>query len=156
MIVKNLSKIEAKEISLWKYSAEYSVYNYPSWEKMCEQKWGITIKEIRSIEYFGLYNISNILVGYFRLHNTGDYILVSLGLNPSLCGKGLGDELMDNIKIQSKIEYPNIKKIVLEVRSFNKRAIRCYLKNEFKLESIYIKNTLTGKDIFFKMIYNIQ
>lgn len=153
MIVKNLSEIEAKEISLWKYSAEYSVYNYPSWEKMCEQKWAITIDSIRAVEYFGLYNTSNILIGNFRLHNTGDSILVSLALSPALCGKGLGDELMNVIKSESKIKYPDITKIILEVRSFNRRAIKCYLKNGFKIENIYIKNTLTGKDIFFKMVY---
>ena len=74
MIVKNISEIEAKEISLWKYQGEYSVYNYPSWEMMCEQKWAITIDDVREKEYFGLYNISNILIGNFRLHNTGDFI----------------------------------------------------------------------------------
>ena len=153
MIIKNLSKVEAKEISLWKYIGKYSVYNYPSWDKMCEQKWAITIDDVREIEYFGLYNTSNILIGNFRLHNTGDCILVSLALNPSLCGKSLGNELMNAIKNQSKIKYPDITKIILEVRSFNRRAIKCYLKNGFKIESIYIKNTLTGKDIFFKMIY---
>lgn len=153
MIVKNISEIEAKEVSLWKYQGEYSVYNYPSWEMMCEQKWAITIDDVREKEYFGLYNISNILIGNFRIHNTGDFILVSLALNPSLCGKGLGNELMNAIKNQSKIKYPEITKLVLEVRSFNRRAIKCYRKNGFKIENIYIKDTLTGKDIFFKMGY---
>lgn len=78
---------------------------------------------------------------------------MSLALNPSLCGKGLGNELMNAIKNQSKIKYPDIIKIVLEVRSFNRRAIKCYQKNGFKIENIYIKETLTGKDIFFKMVY---
>lgn len=153
MIVKNISEIEAKEVSLWKYQGEYSVYNYPSWEMMCEQKWAITIDDVREKEYFDLYNISNILIGNFRLRNTGDFILVSLALNPSLCGKGLGNELMNAIKNQSKIKYPEITKLVLEVRSFNRRAIKCYRKNGFKIENIYIKDTLTGKDIFFKMVY---
>lgn len=153
MIIKNISEVEAKEISLWKYLGEYSVYNYPSWETMCKQNWAITIDNVRAIEYFGLYNTLNILIGNFRLHNTGEFILVSLALNPSLCGKGLGNELMNAIKNQSKIKYPDITKIVLEVRSFNRRAIKCYQKNGFKIENIYIKDTLTGKDIFFKMVY---
>lgn len=153
--LKNILENEAKEISNWKYEKKYSVYNYPPWEEMCEQKWGITIKEVRSTEYYGLYNILNDLIGYFRLHKIEDYILVSLGLKPNLCGRKLGDELMKNIIIQSQISYPNIKKIVLEVRSFNKRAIRCYLKNGFKLEYIYIKDTLTGRDIFFWMVFYI-
>lgn len=109
MIIKNISEIEAKEISLWKYLGEHSVYNYPSWETMCKQNWAITIDNVRAIEYFGLYNTLNILIGNFRLHNTGEFILVSLALNPSLCGKGLGNELMNAIKNQSKIKYPDTK-----------------------------------------------
>lgn len=156
MIIKSISEVEAKEISCWKYLGEYSVYNYPSWEVMCKQKWGITISNIRESEYFGLYNSSNVLIGNFRLHKIEDCILLSLALSPTLCGKGLGNELMSIIKNQSKFEYPNITKIILEVRSFNRRAIKCYLKNGFKIESVYIKNTLTGRDIFFKMICKFE
>ena len=42
-----LTEKYAKEISAWKYDDEYSVYNYPDWNKISAQKWAITIAEKR-------------------------------------------------------------------------------------------------------------
>ncbi len=40
----------AKEISTWKYDNAYSVYNFPNWDKIAEQKWAITIADKRKEE----------------------------------------------------------------------------------------------------------
>lgn len=41
----------AKEISTWKYDTPYSVYNYPDWDNISEQKWAITIAVKRKEEF---------------------------------------------------------------------------------------------------------
>ncbi|MDU1338737.1 MAG: GNAT family N-acetyltransferase [Clostridium butyricum] len=71
-------------------------------------------------------------------------------MKPDLCGQGLGYKLMDILKSESRRRYNN-KTIILEVRSFNKRAINCYKKSGFKVFDIYKKDTLLGQDEFVKM-----
>ncbi|MDD3224970.1 MAG: hypothetical protein PHX70_09790 [Clostridium sp.] len=34
----------SKEICSWRYNDEYSIYNYPSWNKIAAGKWAITIE----------------------------------------------------------------------------------------------------------------
>jgi len=81
-----------------------------------------------------------------------DFVLVGLGLKPSLCGQGLGNILMELLKNECKKRYGG-KKIALEVRSFNKRAIKCYERAGFEITDVYQKDTLIGSDEFIKMEY---
>lgn len=37
--LSSLNEEYAKQLSNWKYNDIYSVYNYPSWDNMIEQKW---------------------------------------------------------------------------------------------------------------------
>ncbi len=60
---------------------------------------------------------------------------------------------MELIKNESNRRYGN-KKIVLEVRSFNERAIKCYEKAGFKIVDTYSKDTLVGYDEFVKMEFS--
>ncbi|ATD54335.1 GNAT family N-acetyltransferase [Clostridium chauvoei] len=150
MKLTNFTESHAKEICNWKYEEEYHVYNYPEWNKVCQENWAITLKEKREKEFIALIDESNNLCAYIRFQDKNDYILIGLGLKPSLCGAGLGKKLMNIVKSQSNKLYPN-KKIILEVRSFNKRAIKCYERAGFKIKTIYNKNTITGYDEFVKM-----
>ena len=56
---------------------------------------------------------------------------------------------------QCKKSYGN-KKIILEVRSFNERAIRCYEKAGFKVADTYNKETPMGYGEFIKMEFTDQ
>lgn len=140
----------AKQICSWKYNDEYSVYNYPEWESISKQNWAITVEEKRKNEFVAVINKCFGLCGYIRFNNNYNYVLVGLGLKPDLCGQGLGYKLMDILKSESRRRYNN-KTIILEVRSFNKRAINCYKKSGFKVLDIYKKDTLLGYDEFVKM-----
>ena len=44
--------------------------------------------------------------------------------------------------------------VVLEVRIFNKRAIRCYESIGFKIKNNYIRDTFTGDVEFYYMEYD--
>lgn len=151
--LQNLSEKYAKQICSWKYDGECSIYNFPQWDIMCAQKWAITIEAKRKNEFIAVMSKIYGLCGYIRFVNKNNYVLIGLGLKPSLCGQGLGKVVMELLKNECKSRYNN-KKIILEVRSFNKRAINCYKKAGFKIVDIYSKNTLIGYDEFIKMEVN--
>jgi len=150
-----LSEPYAKEICVWKYAGEYSIYNYPAWDKVSNEKWAITIGEKRKKEFSAVVDDYNNLCGYIRLQNNNEYVLIGIGLKPSLCGQGLGDTLMELLKHQCRELYPS-KKINLEVRSFNERAIKCYKKAGFKVKEIYKRNTPLGYGEFIRMEYSYR
>ena len=103
-------------------------------------------------EFTAVIDESNNLCGYIRFIENKDFVLVGLGLKPSLCGQGLGNILMKLLKNECKKRYGS-KKIALEVRSFNKRAIKCYERSGFKITDVYQKDTLIGSDEFIMMEY---
>lgn len=149
-ILESLTENYAKQICNWKYDGIYSIYNFPDWNTIISQNWGITVELKRQNEFVAVINEFGDLCGYARFINNNDYILIGLGLKPSLCGKGSGNSFMELLKNESKRRYGS-KKIVLEVRSFNKRAIKCYEKAGFRIVDTYSKDTLVGHDEFFKM-----
>ena len=144
------TELYAKEICDWKYDGEYSIYNYPEWDKAFDEKWAITIEEKRKKEFSAVVDDYNNLCGYIRLQKKDEYILIGVGLKPSLCGQGLGNTIMKIVKQQCRELYPN-KKIALEVRSFNERAIKCYKRAGFKVKGIYEKDTPIGHGEFIRM-----
>ena len=154
-ILNNLTEENAKEICSWKYEGEYAVYNYPDWNVVAAQNWAIAKEEKRCREFKAVLNESGELCGYFRMIDSGEYILVGVGLKPSICGNGLGSILMKLLKNECFRRFNN-KKIVLEVRSFNKRAIKCYEKAGFTAVDSYERNTLIGSAIFIKMEFNYK
>ncbi|MCB2291617.1 hypothetical protein LGK97_18040 [Clostridium sp. CS001] len=48
-------------------------------------------------------------------------------------------------------DYP----MTLEVRTFNTRAIKCYISLGFKIKDKYVKDTFNGKDEFYYMEYEL-
>jgi len=147
-----LTEDQARQICCWKYKGIYSIYNFPDWDTLNKQRWGITIEEKRKNEFTAVIDESNNLCGYIRFIENKDFVLVGLGLKPSSCGQGLGNILMELLKNECKKRYDS-KRIALEVRSFNKRAIKCYERAGFEITDVYQKDTLIGSDEFIKMEY---
>lgn len=149
----SFTESHAKEVCNWEYKDEYSIYNYPKWNKVCDENWSITLQEKRETEFLALINDYNSLCGYIRLQDKKESVLMGVGLKPSLCGQGLGRTLIDMAKTHCNKLYPN-KKIILEVRSFNERAIKCYTRLGFKVIEIYNKNKPVGYGEFIKMEFS--
>ena len=42
-----LTEDHAKQICCWKYEGIYSIYNFPDWDTLNKQRWGITQEEKR-------------------------------------------------------------------------------------------------------------
>jgi len=147
-----LTENHVRQICCWKYEGVYSVYNFLDWDTLVKLREGITIEEKRKNEFTAVTDENNNLCGYIRFVENKEFVLVGLGLKPLLCGQGLGNILMELLKNECKKRYNN-KKIALEVRSFNKRAIKCYEKSGFETTGIYQRDTLIGSDKFIKMEY---
>jgi ribosomal protein S18 acetylase RimI-like enzyme len=150
--VRNLTEEDARQICTWRYDGEYSVYNYPEWEIIVEQNWGLAQDLIREKEFFAVVNEKNELIGHFRLKEQEDFIYLGVGLTPELCGLGNGSTVMELVKNVSKERYPD-KLLALEVRAFNHRAMKCYQKAGFRWIDIYELIIPSGRDIFVRMEY---
>ena len=73
---------------------------------------------------------------------------MGLGIKPELCGHGLGKTFLTFILNSQELKN---KLIELEVRTFNKRAIKSYQNVGFIIIKKIEKNTQSGKDTFIVM-----
>ncbi|MEL5898827.1 GNAT family N-acetyltransferase [Clostridium sporogenes] len=141
----------AKEICGWKYDEEYSIYNLSDWNVVVENDWDLAIKERRESDFIAIL-LENQLIAYGRITKVKEKVFIGIGLKPSLCGKGFGKNVMKLLIRECNNKFPECL-VALEVRSFNKRAIRCYESIGFKIKNKYIKDTFTG--MLNSIIWNI-
>lgn len=151
MKVGPLTETDARNICAWRYPAPYDVYDYADWETVVRCGWDLGIPEKRSAEYITL-RTQNGLVAFGRLTCAQQYVLLGIGLRPDFCGLGVGPVVMETLIQLAKNRYPNLT-LALEVRTFNSRAIRCYEKCGFRRVKQYVRNTLSGEDSFYFMVY---
>lgn len=142
--------MDARNVCAWQYEGEYAVYNISGWETVVSQHWGIADDATRRREFYALRDERDMLVGFFRLHEQEDSLLLSLGLTPECCGKGIGKTAMALIIAEARRKAPD-KRLELEVRAFNKRAIACYQRCGFTAIETYFKETPVGSDTFIRM-----
>lgn len=147
MEYKVMSEDEAKQICTWKYPNEYAVYNMDNWDVVTKQKWAIADELKRQEQFRSIYE-NDELIGYFRYRLIDNVINIGLGMKPELCGQGKGHEFLKFILTTEELKN---KKIELEVREFNKRAIKSYEQVGFKIVTIEEKDTLIGQDNFVIM-----
>jgi len=130
MRIENFTEDNAKEVCCWAYEGEYSVYNYPSWEKAKENKYAITNESIRKDEFVSFLDRQD-FIGFGRISFKDNKMLIGIGLSPKHCGKRLGQESINLLIEESQRRYPN-HDVYLRVRKFNQRAIKCYRKCGFE------------------------
>lgn len=133
--VRTLTEDDAKEICLWKYDGEYAVYNMPKWEECLAKNFGIADEERRQKNYRAVC-IGNELFGFINIMKRADRVELGLGMKPEFCGRHLGHDFVMLAVDEAKRAYPG-ESIVLKVRPFNKRAIKCYLNSGFELTETY-------------------
>ena len=137
----------ARQITEWNYEGEYSDYNLPSYEECKNKKYGIT-REDRKDNYI-VYTINDEVVFYSNMKEMDDNKLyIGVGLKPEYCGKGLGNYFLNDSIIEMKKRYPE-RTLFLEVRSWNKRAIKSYEKLGFKITNTVISKDRLGNDTEF-------
>lgn len=146
-----MTEQNAREICGWKYADEYAVYNYPDWETLQNRKWAIADPERRRKEFYSVFSQENNLVAYFRLVKESDGLLLGLGMKPEYCGKGFGSAFMALIVRYAEQNFPG-NNLQLDVREFNRRAIKCYEKAGFLTAERRFKKTPAGSGWFLRMV----
>ncbi len=137
----------AKQITEWIYEGDYSDYNLPSYEECKNKKYGMT-REDRWNNYI-VYTINNEVVFYSNMKEMdNNKLYIGVGLKPKYCGKGLGNFFLNDSINEMKKIYPE-RTFFLEVRSWNKRAIKSYEKLGFKITNTVISKDRLGNDTEF-------
>lgn len=141
----------AKEITTWKYEGDYSIYNLPSWDEVIKKQISLCKKEKRE-NFIGYSDSKNNLVGFVNLLDEGESVFFGIGIKPEYCGIGIGKQIISMALDECTKIYPR-KPIILEVRSWNKRAIRCYESQGFEVIDRKYQETYLGTGEFFIMKY---
>lgn len=130
--IKSMNLDYVKQICSWNYPDEYQEYNFPSYEKVVSSKYNIT-NPLKADNYICFVLNDDFLFAYMNIISANDdSVFIGIGIKPEECGKGYGkDILLIGIKEILK-RYPN-RTIDLKVRSWNKRAIKCYQNCNFKI-----------------------
>ena len=151
MLVRHpLTEEHKRAICAWDYPREYALYNLPPYEEMQEKQQGFCHPE-RGANFHG-FSEGETLVGFVNLREEETEVFVGIGVNPVLCGKGYGQEILRQIRGMSQSFHPG-KRMYLQVRTWNRRAIRCYEKAGFRIDGeAFEQVTGSGKGIFYRMI----
>ncbi len=152
----NLNKVRfteehAIEVTQWKYEGEYSMYNLPSWEEIKKNNFSLA-KEDKRKNFISFIDDSKELIGFINLLDEGDSVFFGIGIKPDYCGKGIGKEII-NLGLQECKNRYNDKPIVLEVRTWNTRAVKCYESQGFNIVDTKKQKTHLGDGEFFVMKY---
>jgi|GEM_PF-50212 len=142
-----MNEDDAKTISEWDYDGDYKMYNLPSWQEMKEKKFSMTTE--RGRQAFTIYTHQGEIVGFVSLYDRDHFVFLGIGVNPHLVSKGYGSVIMDKAVKKSMAKYP--KKIRLEVRSWNERAIKCYQNAGFNITGYVEQTTYIGFGKFTQM-----
>ncbi|MBE6059201.1 MAG: GNAT family N-acetyltransferase [Clostridium sulfidigenes] len=152
LIPQKISEEHAKEIASWQHPGEYSIYNLPSWDIMIKENYSLC-DSLKRKRFIGFINENKELVGFVNLLDKGESVFFGIGVKPNYCNKGIGKAITKMAIIESKKRFPD-KPILLEVRTWNKRAINCYKSQGFEIIETKKQKTKIGFGEFHLMRYN--
>lgn len=135
-------------IARWKYPGEYAIYNSLSYEEQKKRGFGFANPENHLYSFYD----GKELVGFINLNGEDPEVFFGIGVNPDCCGKGYGQQMTRMAWEISQTLFPG-KPMYLEVRTWNKRAVRCYEKAGFHVVGEPIKQTTSiGDGMFYHMV----
>ena len=118
-----MTEAEKYIVTEWKYDGDYAVYNVKPYDEQKVTGFGFANPKNN---FFAFYE-GDILVGYTNLYEEKTEVFFGIGTNPICCGKGYGQQMTKKTIELSRRLFPN-KRLYLEVRTWNERAVRCYEK----------------------------
>ena len=131
----------------WRYEGEYAVYNTPPYNEQRRARRGFADPKNC---FYSFYD-GETLVGYMNLVEEADGVFFGTGVNPARCNQGYGQEIGRTALAVSRERYPG-KPVYLEVRTWNRRAIRCYEKAGFRIDGAPVaRTTPIGEGMFYHM-----
>lgn len=148
---------EAEQISKWVYKEPFSIYSMDGSDKCLEELlngyyFSVSDKENNLIGYYCFGESAQVPVGnQFGVYDCKDITDVGLGIEPNLCGQGLGLDFFYNGLDFAKNNL-SAKAFRLTVAAFNKRAIKVYERARFQKVSSFERISENGKTEFWVMI----
>ena len=144
-----MTEDEKRIVCSWKYSDEYALYNLPAYEEMKTKKLGFMNPDSTN-NYYSFYD-RDVYVGFVNILEEDKEVFIGIGANPDCYNKGYGQQMLQIAYEISKKRCPE-KSLYLEVREWNKRAIRCYEKAGFVIDGApYQLETNIGLGTFYRM-----
>lgn len=126
--IKPMNVEAAKQICSWRYEPPYDVYDYLSYEAALNEQVAITKTE-NADNNLCFWNDMT-LVAYTSIISKDEKLYIGIGVAPQFCGQALGKIYLNQTIIECKRRCPD-KEIWVQVRSWNERAINCYLQSGF-------------------------
>lgn len=145
-----LTPEDKAEICAWHYEGEYAAYDFPPIEEMAAKRMAYMNPD-QEKNYLG-WVADGVLVGFTNLIEEEAEVFVGIGVNPAYVGQGWGKRILRAAYELSQSRCPN-KPLYLEVRTWNKRAVRCYEGAGFTIDGEpYEMTTGMGPGIFYRMV----
>lgn len=146
-IISEMTKDAASQIARWHYEPPYDFYDLDKDQDdlidfLDAANWKHRIYKVSTNE-FGL-------IGFFQFEAEEQNIKIGLGLRPDITGKGYGFSFLLAGLAFAKQQY-NARRFVLDVASFNIRAILSYKRSGFKVDSVFNQNTNDEVHEFLRM-----
>lgn len=87
------------------------------------------------------------MIGFINLLDEGSSVFFGIGIKPEYCGMGIGKEII-SLGLQECRNKYSTKPIVLNVRTWNMRAVKCYESQGFKIVETKRQKTYLGDGEF--------
>jgi len=90
--------------------------------------------------YFSVFNEENRMIGYFGIKNIRKILkdaILGIVFDPNYVNQGYGTETIMTF-LDYYFNVLKMRKLYLEVTKYNRRALRCYQKNGFKIVAEYL------------------
>ena len=149
LVFKQLTQIHALEIANeWKYDNIYSFYDMTADVEDYEEFIDEDLRN-QNDHYEVLEN--NKLFGFFCVIQENASIEIGLGMRPDICGRGKGKQFVKQIIdfIERNYEFD---KLIMNVASFNQRAIKAYRSCGFKDSEITKRSSNGGVYEFLTLV----
>ena len=143
-----LAATDAAAIARWRYDEPYAFYD--------PDRDPDDLAELRDPaswpgRYFAAHDAAGSLIGFFQFAQDRDVVTLGLGLRPDLTGQGFGVAfLRAGLDFARRHFAP--RRFVLAVAAFNRRAIRVYEREGFRISCTFVQATNGGEYEFVEMI----
>lgn len=142
------TEAEKYEICNWKYEGEYSIYNRPPYEQ--QQRTGTGLDNPK--KHLFSFCDGEKLIGYINLMEEESEVFFGIGVDPAFCNQGYGQKMACAACEIARELFGN-KPLYLQVRTWNKRAARCYEKAGFQIDGEpFSRTTPLGEGVFYRMV----
>lgn len=149
LVFRPLTQIHALEIANeWKYAGIYSFYDMTADAEDYEEFIDETRRN-QNDHYEVLENDE--LIGFFCVIRENLSIEIGLGMRPDICGKGRGKQFVGQICDFLERTY-TFDKLIMNVATFNQRAINVYRSCGFKDLEITRRNSNGGVYEFLTLV----